>query len=328
MSSASNSYSWSDIVFSSKKPLNDLRAVFILAPREMSVKRYKQIIKQHIATSNIVLGISDEEYVLGFENQPQFQMLRASTVSDVHRQISNSSLPHKVYTLTYSQRDTKHILDKLKFKKVLLVNGSWQQSFHTTEAYYVLTSKSIPHEYISPFVDDDEAIAYVKNKKKQIKKVINLPASNTAVYSETEMVNLARKSAQQSYDHTFQTGAVLAKKTGKGYKLLTTAYNEIVPYESFALHHGASREQFYSPPNDLNHYDTVHAEVQGIISALQSGIDLNGSSLFVNLLPCPVCSRVLIKSGITELVYEHDHSDGYAVRILSLAGIEVRRHVL
>lgn len=318
-----NTTDWSDIVFKSKKELNSLKAIFIFAPRDMSLNRFKQIMKQYLPKGNIVLGIANEPYVLGFDKQPQFKMLRSSKIISTINQINESKLPHRVQVLTYSQRDIIHIIEKLRFSQILLVNGSWKFSFHTRPEFYAITTNNTPYQYISPFSDEDEAQKYAKETTEQIKKTIQLPEKRSKKeYSEKQLFALVQDAAKQSFDHTFQTGAVLVERSDKKYKLISAAYNQIVPYESFALHHGASRERFFSPPNDLNHYDTVHAEVQAAIEK-----DLQGRTLFINLLPCPVCSRILVKSGLREIVYQNDHSDGYAIQLLSQANIKVRRFV-
>ncbi len=279
---------------------------------------------------NVVLGISKEPYVDGFDGQPQFKMQQIQPAKDLSEKIAAAKIPSKLYILNYSQRELPFILEKVPFKHVVLVNGSWRQSFHTTPAFYALVNSGQKPKFVSPFADENEAKIAAVSYQNEIGKALVLPTSTTKpnTYTEQQLMQLADQSAKQSFDHTFQTGAVLAKKSGSNYKLLATAYNQIVPYETFAMHHGASREQFFSPPNDLNHYDTVHAEVQGILSAQRNNLKLDGAAIFVNLLPCPVCSRVLVLSGITEIVYQHDHSDGYAVRLLQKAGLEVRRLVI
>lgn len=319
-------FNWSDLAFGSKKAVKNLKATFIAAPRRISSARFKQLVKEYLPSGNIILGLAQEDFVLGFEDQPQFAMLKLSDIHTIITATNKANLPNKIYTLTYQQRDAQHIIEKIPFSKVIFINGSWKHSFHTLPMYYALVNKKQPFELVSAFADEKEAKDASKKLEQQISKKLSLPKLQTT-WSEKEMVALANKSAHQSFDHTFQTGAVVGKKKGSKYQLLMYLHNEIVPYQTYALHHGASREQYFSPPNDLNHYDTVHAEVQAVINAMQHGIDLRGCSLFVNLLPCPVCSRVLLKSGIAEIVYEHDHSDGYAVKLLTNAGVRVRRAV-
>ena len=50
--------------------------------------------------------------------------------------------------------------------------------------------------------------------------------------------------------------------------------------------------------------------------------------MFINLMPCPTCARMLAMTDIEEFVYSIDHSDGYAVKMLEAAGKKVRRVVV
>src|SRR5580658_6014299 len=97
-------FDWSDLAFKSKKPLNNLEATFIIAPREISLARFKEIVKTYLQQGNLILGIAKEEYVLGFEDQPQFKMLRPDPLQKTLSLINERS-PHKIYTLEYFQRD-------------------------------------------------------------------------------------------------------------------------------------------------------------------------------------------------------------------------------
>ena len=136
----------------------------------------------------------------------------------------------------------------------------------------------------------------------------------------------ANRAANFSFDHSHQTGVALGRKSDEEvYELLATSFNQVVPYQTFAWHFGPSREKHFSPPNDLNHYDAVHAEVEMIIKTGRERIDLAGTTFFINLLPCPTCSRMLAQTDIDEFVYSVDHSEGYAVAMLEAAGKTVRR---
>ncbi len=321
MSSNQYTFDWSELAFKSKKPLNDLNAIFIAAPRELSKARFAELIKTYLPKGNVVLGIAKEPYIDGFDGQPQFRTLTLENVQSIIDKVNKSSSQRKIFTLTYYQRETQYIFEKIKWQRVLLINGSWMYAFHTTTPYYALVNRRIPIDRISPFVSEVEARKYEKTIESQL---LPLPKSST-ILSETAMLEAAAQAANHSYDYNFQTGVALGKKESKAYKLLATAYNAVVPFQTYAMHYGASREQNFSPPNDLNHYDTVHAEVCLILKAQEENINLLNSTLFINLLPCPVCSRMLTKTPIAEIVYQQDHSDGYAVKMLEKAGKKVRR---
>jgi len=312
---------WSDIAFGSKKILRELNAIFIPIPREMSGKRLAQIIKTYLPIGNIVFGCTDELYIEGFEGQAQFKTLRPESVAGLVEKVNNSAIPNKIMILHCQQSDILSIYKKVKFRLVLLVNGSWKYSFHCRPEYYTLVSQNIPFEFISPFTSEDEAKQYADNF------IIQKFDSNDRSYSDIEMLRIANQSATSSFDNAFQVGAALAQKTGEKYKLIATSFNKTVPYQTFAWHHGALRERHLSPSGDLNYYDTVHAEVMLLLHARKDELALKNKSIFINLLPCPSCARMLCETDIEEIVYSLDHSDGYAVALLEKAGKSVRRIV-
>jgi len=319
----SNNYelNWSDMAFGSKKTLRDLNAIFVPTPREMSIKRLTQIIKQYLPLGNIVFGCTDELYIDGFSSQPQFKTLSAKSVMVLAEKVNSSASPNKITILSCKQADVLSIYKKVKFRLVLLVNGSWMYSFHVRPEYYALSSQNIPFEFISPFTDECEAKRYADDFK------VQTFGDDKKSYNDIEMLKIANQAAINSFDNAFQVGAALAQKTGDNYKLITTSFNKTVPYQTFAWHHGALRERHLSPSGDLNYYDTVHAEVMMLLHIQEDKLKLDHKTLFINLLPCPSCARVLCETDIEEIVYSFDHSDGYAVALLEKAGKSVRRVV-
>lgn len=325
MSVTETHFDWADLVFADKKPISKLAATFMSAPREISESRFKQLIKQYLPKGAIVLGLAKESYVDGFENQPQFRMLQLESIKSIIDKVNAVSKTSKIYTLRYAQKDSKYLYEKLNFARVVLINGSWKYSFHTQAPYYTLVRHAIPYEMVSPFTDEAEAKVFAADTMNAIEKIHPF---TPGVYTDRKMMQLASEAASYSFDNSFQTGASLGRPDGKDFELLAWSYNRVVPFQAYAMHYGASREKNFSPPNDLNHYDTVHAEVEMIIKAGKEHIDLRGTTLFINLLPCPSCARMFAETDIAEFVYSEDHSAGYAIKMLEAAGKTVRRLVL
>ncbi len=319
-------FDWSELAFGSKKPLKRLDATFIVAPREMSQKRFKQLIKTYLPHGNIVLGVAKEDYVDGLEGQPQFRMLRLDSVSDIIDQVNRSQGKYSIYTLTYFQRELAYILEKIPFRLVALVNGSWRRAFHLSKPYYVMAEQGIRFEYVSPFSSQSEARAYESTVITEIESSVDIPECGVELSSQ-HIMNTAKQTASYSFDHTFQVGLALGRKTETEdmYTFLDATFNRVIPWQTYVLHNGSSREKYVTPPQDLNHYDTVHAEVEMLIRAQHFGVDLANTTIFINVMPCPACARMLTRLDVTEVVYELDHSDGYAVSLLEKAGKNVRR---
>lgn len=314
-------FDWAKLAFSSKRPLTTLKATFIAAPREISQARFIQLVKEYLPKGHILLGISKEDFVEGLDGQPQFAMLRQKTLQKTIDSI-NAKSEHKVYTLHYFQRELITIIEKLTPPRAVFVNGSWYHSFHIQPVYYLLSEKHIPYTLVSAFTDETEAVAYEKTTTKKIARV-QLPG----LVSDAVVMGFTDEVAKGSYDHTFQTGTILAKKTKNGYEPILSAFNKVVPYQTYALLYGSLRERHFSPSNDLNYYDTIHAEMALLVEAQKKSISLKGTTLFVNLMPCPNCARTLAETDIAEVVYRIDHSEGYAADLLQKTNKTVRRIV-
>lgn len=322
-------FDWSELAFKSKKEIKDLHATFIAAPREISENRFKELVKEYLPKGNVILGLAKESYVEGFEGQPQFIMLEQKSVQrTIDRVNERAPNGHKVHTLHYFQRELPYILEKIDFRHVSFVRGSWRYVFHSNPAYYILMGKRMSYELVSPFVDEKEAREYEKHIKQNL--TAWLAQQTNGPFSQEEIMKLVEKIATFSYDYGFQTGAMLAKMPGtsKKYQPLLATCNRVVPFDTYAMHYGAAREVNFSPSQDLNHYDTIHAEMALLVGAQKRKISLENTSLFINLMPCPFCTRTLMETDIAEIVYREDHSDGYALKMLEAAGKKVRRLVV
>lgn len=84
--------------------------IFLAAPREMSLARFKQIVKHYLPKASILVGISNEAYVVGFENQPQFAMLRRSMVQPIIDRVNAAGGSHVIEILEYSQAELENIV--------------------------------------------------------------------------------------------------------------------------------------------------------------------------------------------------------------------------
>ena len=155
-------FEWNELAFGSKKPVSSLNATFIAAARKMSVARLKQLIKTYLPNGNIVFGIAKEPFVQGLEDNPAFHMLAHNDLQELVEMVNAKSPKFKLYTLQHFQRDLPFLLDKLSFRNVVLVRGSWYTSFHQQHAYYTLANKHVPFEYVSPFADENEAKLYAQ----------------------------------------------------------------------------------------------------------------------------------------------------------------------
>lgn len=69
---------------------------------------------------------------------------------------------------------------------------------------------------------------------------------------------------------------------------------------------------------------TIHAEANAIAFAAKFGAKTDGAVMYCTLAPCLNCAKLIINSGITEVVYLHRYSSDDGLHILQMVGIGVR----
>ncbi len=304
----------------SKSYFRTQQAVFIMAPRKISAKRLSQLIKHYLESSAVVIGISKELFVTGLEQQPQFAMTSIQTAESVIKRIQRTKPNHELSIVNYHQEEINEVIRLIRPNKLIAVRGSYYLVFHRQAIYEFLAKRHIPYELVSPFTDEEEAIQYLE------KLTPELPVIDQIKGDERAMLKASEEMAKRSFDYSYQTGAILAEKLDDGsYSIVDGAANDVVPFQTSAMHYGNSREDNLSTYQDGTHYDTIHAEMNIVTRALARGQSLDGLSLFVSLMPCPNCSRVLCYTGLKEIIYMNRHSGDYAKQLFKKSNISSRR---
>lgn len=71
------------------------------------------------------------------------------------------------------------------------------------------------------------------------------------------------------------------------------------------------------------HWYVLHAEANAILKVAKSTNNAHGSTLYITLSPCKDCSKLILQSGITRMVYLDAYKDTMAIDFLKNSGIEV-----
>jgi dCMP deaminase len=133
-------------------------------------------------------------------------------------------------------------------------------------------------------------------------------------------MGVASLSALRSKDDSSQVGACIVNQKnhiiGIGYNGFPTGIDDNeLPW---------NREGSFL---DTKYAYVVHAEPNAI---LNSSVDLDGSRMYVTLFPCNECAKLIIQSGIKEVIFLEDkyHDDDIFIasrKLFSLAGITTRK---
>lgn len=67
----------------------------------------------------------------------------------------------------------------------------------------------------------------------------------------------------------------------------------------------------------------LHAEQNAIIQAAYHGVSINGAELYCTHLPCSICIKMLINSGIREIYYEEGYPDSMSMDMIDESKVKL-----
>ena len=119
-----------------------------------------------------------------------------------------------------------------------------------------------------------------------------------------------------------QVAAVIVKDR----RVISTGYNGTPRGIKNCFEGGCPRCNSDVPSgHDLTSCVCSHAEENSIVQAAYHGISIKGATLYTTFSPCLLCSKMIINSGIEEVVYHQEYTiANQAFDLLKEAGIIVR----
>ena len=157
----------------------------------------------------------------------------------------------------------------------------------------------------------------MENKEKQVKK-----RENYLNWDEYFMA-IAKLSSMRSKDPSTQVGACIV---GKDNRILSIGYN--------GAPNGFEDDSFpwarEGNPMNTKYFYVCHAELNAILNFKGSRKDLEDAKIYVDLFPCNECSKLIVQSGIKEVVYLSDkYADVDAFKaskkLLDMCGVKYRQ---
>jgi dCMP deaminase len=117
--------------------------------------------------------------------------------------------------------------------------------------------------------------------------------------------------ANQSYCKRKKVGCVIAKDN----HILSTGYNGTIP----------KTENICEDELGFTKDIVIHAEINAIAKAVKEGISINGATLYCNYTPCMECAKLIIQSGIKEVIYLEEYKDLRPIQYMRKAGILLKK---
>jgi dCMP deaminase len=139
---------------------------------------------------------------------------------------------------------------------------------------------------------------------------------------DTYFMEIARVVARRSNCVKRQVAAVIVKDR----RIISTGYNG-TPRGIQNCHEGGCPRcnSFGESGRDLGECLCSHAEENSITQAAYHGVSIKGATIYTTFSPCLICTKMIINSGIREVVYDAEYSlSRVELGLLEEAGVRVR----
>jgi dCMP deaminase len=124
-------------------------------------------------------------------------------------------------------------------------------------------------------------------------------------------LQMAEVWAQNSYCKRRKVGALIVKDK----MIISDGYNGTP----------SGFENICEDENGVTKPYVLHAEANAITKVAKSGNSSSGATLYVTASPCMECSKLIIQSGISRVVYRDAYRLMDGIELLKRAGIEVEQ---
>lgn len=122
-------------------------------------------------------------------------------------------------------------------------------------------------------------------------------------------LKMALEWAKLSYCKRKQVGALVVKDR----MIISDGYNGTPSGSDNQCEDEDGKTQWY----------VLHAEANAILKLASSTQSAKDATLYITLSPCKECSKLILQSGISRVVYIHEYSDNEGVDFLKQHKIEV-----
>jgi len=140
---------------------------------------------------------------------------------------------------------------------------------------------------------------------------------------------LAKLAASRSTCISRPTGCVIVRDK----QIISTGYNGSMPGVPHCSDEGECYRRSIKAA-DAGKYDfcrSIHSEANAVALAARSGASLEGATCYHTLFPCYVCTKLLVRAGIKEMIYEigyeskNTERDKHWQEATKKAGIKIRQ---
>jgi dCMP deaminase len=139
---------------------------------------------------------------------------------------------------------------------------------------------------------------------------------------DSYFMEMAKLASRRSSCLRRAVGAVLVRDK----RLLATGYNGVPSGVTHCEVSGCLREKLQVPSGERHELCRgLHAEQNAIIQAALHGVSTKDAILYCTTLPCIICAKMLINSGVRKVFYLDGYGDTLTEEMLAEVGLQIVR---
>lgn len=139
---------------------------------------------------------------------------------------------------------------------------------------------------------------------------------------DRKYMDKAYEQAEKSSCFRAKVGAVLVRDG----EIIAQGYNNMTGGVNDCAEVGCIREKLNIPSGTRREVcRAICAEQLAISEAARNGVKLDGATAYITTFPCHICAKLLVSSGVNEIVYDKDYPDELSKNFLEEAGTKVRK---
>lgn len=235
-------------------------------------------------------------------------------------------MQNKNFYLLAVEAETKTRFDRIKIRARESDTLTYE-SFVDQEAKEAAGKKktdqqlNITMEMADARIENKGTLEELRAKVVQIVKTLAVESKRPSW--DAYFMNIAKEVALRSNCIKRKVAAVIVKDQ----RIVSTGYNGTPRGIKNCNEGGCPRcNQFGPSGSNLSDCICSHGEENAIVQAAYHGVNLQGATLYSTFSPCLLCTKMIINSGISEVIFSRGYSlQDKAAALLTEAGIKIRQ---
>ena len=139
---------------------------------------------------------------------------------------------------------------------------------------------------------------------------------------DKEYMNKAYEQAEKSPCLRAKVGAVFVRDG----EIIAQGYNNMTGGVNDCAEVGCIRDTMHIPSGERREVcRAICAEQLAISEAARNGVEIDGCVAYITTFPCHICAKLLVSSGVSEIVYDKDYPDELSKNFLEEAGTNIKK---